>query len=157
MTAIELDSWDALIRACQSIAWQDVAIVDGTTIPNSEASFAQKRLWIGGSADALSSAEGSNDPDDLPGIIDQKRFAILCTAEYWTGDIDPVTARTVVWGMRDDIAAELRPSPTGVTLGLSGLSSAYIGDWTYRQAPTDKGFYAALTFRIEFISKPSVI
>lgn len=145
-----LDTYNALVAACVAApAFANVAVADGSV---TERGAELQRLFIGTSADGLS-AEGDNPESSIPGVIDNEIFSILCVAETW-GDTMP-NCRIQAFALRGAVRGLVRPNSSGVTLGVSSLASARVGQWTLEQDQTPKGVYVGITFRVECVSKPS--
>jgi hypothetical protein len=136
-----------------------VSIIDGPRLVTDQSTASVDRLFIGASDTGDNvAAEGSNDPQSgILGVIDSDLFALICTAEAWSGDTDPASRRARVFTLLQEVRTLLRPDAQGVTLGLKALSSARLGAWQLIQAQGTRGFYAGIVFRIECVAAPSTV
>jgi len=147
---------DALVVACANAPeFAGVAVVDGPRISEEQSANVTDRIFIGTTDDTSGlSAEGANDPEFLPGIIDVEQFTIHCVIEAWTGEIGPSGKRTRVFALRNALRGLLRPDVGMAILNTPGLQSAYLGGWQLIQMQTTKGFYAGIIQRVEFTARP---
>jgi hypothetical protein len=160
MADVVLDTWTALIAACQAVtgAGQPLAGVKVYDGPQTrEAGLDKETLYIGLDIDpAGMSAEGANVGVDLPGIVDSQTFAILCTAESWSGAPNSTpTRRANVFAYRAAVEGIIRPTGGTSFLGVAALASAAMGAWSIYQVQSSRGPYCGLTFRVECQARPS--
>jgi hypothetical protein len=150
---------DALVAAAvASPALAGVMIADG---PKLSGDTNRDRVFVGSDIDPTApGAEGQNNPDLLPGVVDVHRFAVVCIAESRTGDTDPLTLRerrSRAFVLMTAVGALLRPAASMRVLGVEALQAAWLSEWSLSQIQTEKGLYVGITFRVECIARPSTI
>ena len=158
MSAVVLDTWLALVNAATALSvaggtLEGVTVVDGPRV-TSESDL--DRLFIGVDMDPASlAAEGGASPTGDEIVIHNETFAIVCTAESWSGS-QPISARRVrAFAIMDAVRPLLRPPGSPYPLGVKTLQSAWLGAWQLYQPQTSKGPYAGVSFRVECVARPS--
>lgn len=154
MSTTYLDAHAALLAAAQA-ALTSIVVLDGPALKDESA---LKRLWVGQDMDPQAyTAEGGNAPDPgTSGIINIETFTIVCLSESWSGGGDFTSLQADAFGVRSTVGGLLRPDSAGRTLGVVALSSAYLGAWQLYRLNTSKGPYVGLSFRCEFVARPTV-
>jgi len=160
MADVALDTLVALVTACQAIAvtgqpLAGVVVVDGPRTDDS--TDRRDRLFVGADLDTAGLAvTGDNAGETLPGVVDAGVFSISCVAETWSGETTDITVRRArAMAIRAAVTPLLRPTAAMITLGVPGLSSAFMGAWQLYQAQTSRGLYAGISFQVECVARPS--
>jgi hypothetical protein len=133
-------------------------VIDGM---RAKAQADKARIFIGASMGsgtiAEAHADGSQSPQDLPGIVNVERFGLTSIIEEITGDTNDIAAkRVLVFTALDTFKAAIKPDSVGITLGVKELAHAYLASWLALAPQTDRGLYFGIECRIEFVLKPSV-
>jgi hypothetical protein len=159
MSTIIKDTYAGLVATCKASvdpAFTGFTIIDG---PRVTTESDKARLFIGVDIDPSSglAGEGVNNPSQIPGMVDEQSFYILCVSEMFSGDVTVIpTLRGQVLDVMEAVRTLCRTSSSGVVLGVPALASAYLGQWQLFQQQVSSGPYVGCMFRVECIAKASI-
>jgi hypothetical protein len=155
-----------LVAQCQvspvlGLAATPVLVIDGPTVARDQVLAYQQRLWIGydsvsGSADAGTATQrwpflGAS------GNYREETGSIPCTAEAFSGDSNPATARALCTALTGAVEIMLRGSPTTGGPGDSTMGGlvqwSQVENFTWTTEQTENGCSAACVFHATYLAR----
>lgn len=138
----------ALVAACKAAgALSGVTVLNGVEVASG--SEAEKLFIARGAAAGAPGVEAEDVAVELPQWVDAERFAVVCAADVWSGDVDPVARRARAYAIRNAVRGLLFPAAGDVTLGVPRLAWARVGRSALFESQVNEGVRALVEFRVE--------
>jgi len=145
---LAIDALLGLVNGSSSFA--GVKVFDGPRVSDNDL-VNKDRLYIGDSVQDEPAVEGEESAAHSDLISRDEEFAIVCTAEAWTGDVDMKPRRDRAFALKNALEVLVRPTVVGgsqPTLGGVVLWAEVAGGVRVDQKQTPNGAVCSVTFHV---------